>query len=57
MKQKNIYRVVAEVVIIAGGVVTLMLGIQNALVASILVLGFSAVFYQGLPFRKGDVGI
>jgi len=57
MKQKNIYRVVAEVVIIAGGVVTLMLGIQNALVASILVLGFSAVFHQGLPFRKGDVGI
>jgi hypothetical protein len=33
----------------------LRLGTQNALVASILVLAFSAVIYQGLLFRKGDV--
>jgi hypothetical protein len=33
----------------------LRLGTQNALVASILVLAFSAVIYQGWLFHKGDV--
>ena len=33
----------------------LRLGTQNALVASILVLAFSAVIYQGLLLCKGDV--
>jgi len=35
----------------------LRLGTQNALVASVLVLAFSAVIYQAWLFRKGDVGI
>jgi len=35
----------------------LILGTQNALAASVLVLALSAVVYQAWLFRKGDVGI
>ena len=33
----------------------LRLSVQNALVSSILVLALSAVIYQAILFRKGDV--
>jgi hypothetical protein len=33
----------------------LMLSVQNAISASILVLAFSAIIYQAYLFRKGDV--